>query len=1456
MSSVLKRKKLRGTGSGSAKKIARGTADPPGQTTRSGKAPGPIVGIGASAGGLEALRKLFGAMPARTGLVFVVVVHLDPDHRSLMPDLLAHATRLAVEPARDRQPLEVDHVYVIPPNHTLTVERGCIRLHEAADRRELHGSIDVFFRSLAAAEGERTVAIVLSGTGTEGSLGACAVKAAGGLVVAQEPATAVQAGMPASAIRTGVVDMVLAPEKMPPVLLAHLRPALAGPAPPAARARPDEGLQAITELLHARCRYDFRGYRTATLRRRVERRMGLHRLGGLERYIAFLHAHPMEVDQLIKDLLAVGTGFFRDPAAWDEIATELIPALTRRQAAAAAPLRLWVPACSTGEEAYSLAILLAEDTRLAESGCEVQIFASDLSEDALAVARAGSYPDSIALDLTPQRLARFFVLKDHRYTISKSIRDSIVFALHSPTDDPPFLKLDLIDCRSVLLHLERQVQDKLLTLFHFALNPGGYLFFGNAESLRPRAELFEPLSKRRRIFRRIEPATRPRLEFRAMTSPAAEAGRPTAKTSSEPLTAELADKRLLEHFDATAVLVRPSGEILRFYGAVARYMQLPSGTPTLNVLKLAHPILRPVLREALRAAVRQDRKIAIEAIEEIDLNDGRRCATLQVTVKPASPPEAGGRLWLIIFEEVAPPPQAARDRRRPGKRESDLVGQLTRELKGRRKEQERLVGEMAEGNERLRISNEEVLSMNEGLQSTNEELTTSTEELQSMNEELITLNRQLNDNVVELTSSNDDLASLLLSTDDATLMVDTGLHIKHFTGAASRLLNVVAADSERPLGHIATNLTDVDLEAAARSVLADLQPIAREVTGQDGRQYLLRALPHRTAQRRVAGVVLTLVDLSTLRQAERELRAAREEVAEDLRRMTRLHELGERVAVLSEQRLVLEEILRAGIEITDAQMGHIQECNATGDLTLAAQVGFEEPTSAHPNIASGSLSRQHRVLVEDVMTSELFDPPSRQSLVAAGARALQATPLIDRSGQLLGVFSLHYRSPHRFDAAELRWVDLLARHASDAIERGRIALALRRSRDELEHRVTERTQWLALLNEISDSINDAPTWDSALQRVLQRLCATDEWQIGYVYLPDPEAPNVIVPAISCISEERLRSFHETSERQRYARGESLPGRVYADGVSNYAEVSDELLQAIPIRAAAARKVGLQAGMAHAIKAGQEVIAVLELFSDRAHPRTEWFDKVLPAVADQLRRILEREQATARMADMVWREQQSLLHTLHDALGQTLTGLGMLGASLRQQLSAVPGNAATTAAEIARQAQQALEQVRQLSRSLFPLEVEAASLTSALRELAFATQSLHKLQVRVEGQVPETFSDGGAATQLYRIAQEAVTNAVKHARARSITIHISRQASMLRLRIADDGLGVGRAPAGGGIGLQIMRYRAHSIGGILSVEPGSQGGTVVTCTLRTVPVRKTAHAPDPNASQVHAGSTRD
>jgi two-component system CheB/CheR fusion protein len=1070
-----------------------------------------VVGIGASAGGLEALKTFFAAMPPRTGLVFVVVVHLDPTHESLMPELLSRITGLTVEQARDRQPLETDHVYVIPPNRTLTIDQGLLRVREVADRRSLRSAIDHFFRSLAEAEQDRAVAIVLSGTGTEGTLGARAVKAEGGLVMAQAPDTAAQPGMPTSVIATGLVDVVLAPDKMPQALLAYVRNTHAHPAPrTTADAQPLEGLPAILAVLRARTKYDFRGYKKGTLQRRIERRMGLQQIDSVARYLDFLRSHPSEVDRLFKDLLIGVTSFFRDSPAFDELGTKVLAALVRERDQDS-PIRIWVPGCSTGEEAYSIAIVLAEQIAAAQSACRVQIFATDVDDNALEVARAGVYPESIGLDVSAQRLQRFFTREDHRYTIVKSIRESVVFAVQNLTSDPPFSKLDVVSCRNVLIYLEPEMQEKLLSLFHFALNPGGYLFLGSAESVGPLDQLFTPISKRRRLFRRLGQGTRPAVEFSVRSLAATDAGRVGAKVASEPTVAALADQVLLGHFAPAAVVVRSSGQIIRFYGAMDRYITLPQGEATLDVLTLARDALKPTLRAALHEAVRRNRQTVLETP---DVRRDHARVTLRVTVKPLEGQQTAERLWMMLFEEAAPPP-ARTAGQKAGRGQVDLVRRLEAELRATRKEQQHLVEQLETSNEELKAANEEVLSMNEELQSTNEELTTSKEELQSMNEELTTLNAQLQDKVHELTAVNDDLANLLVSTDIATVFLDTELRIKRFTTAASHVLNLQKPDIGRPMSHFAPTLIDVDLSRGARAVLDRMIPLEKEVAARDGRQYFLRILPYRAEGKTVQGVVLTLVDVTALKEAERELQTTRERVAEELRRMTRLHELSEHLRGATELHTMLGHVIRAAMDITGAALGDIQRIDEAGVLTIAAQVGFDRPfldffehvDGRTDSPCGASIGQRERVCVDDVTVSPIFaGHPSLAVMAEAGVRAVQSTPLLDRSGQLLGVFSTHYRVVHHFDEGELRWIDLLARHAADVIARQRAEELLARSHHELEARVADRTRWLALMRDVMQAINEASTWDDALHHVLRRICEAEHWQIGFVYLPQSGHP--------------------------------------------------------------------------------------------------------------------------------------------------------------------------------------------------------------------------------------------------------------------------------------------------------------------------------------------------------------
>ena len=800
-------------------------------------------------------------------------------------------------------------------------------------------------------------------------------------------------------------------------------------------------------------------------------------------------------------------------------------------------------------------------------------------------------------------------------------------------------------------------------------------------------------------------------------------------------------------------------------------------------------------------------------------------------------------LWLMIFEEL---PASPRLTRRAAAAAPSLVHQLESELRATKKEQQQLVEQLESSNEELKAANEEVLSMNEELQSTNEELITSKEELQSMNEELTTLNQQLQEKVQELTDVNDDLANLLVSTDIATVFLDDKLRIKRFTTAATQLLNLLPADVGRPITHISTNLVNTDLARDARTVLNRATPLEREASAQDGKQYFLRILPYRSSEGRVIqGVVLTLVDLTPLKETERELRTTRAQMVEDLRRMTRLHEASARLPGLGDAREMQEEILRAALEITGAEMGNVQQADEAGGLGIAAQVGFEPPfleffarVDSHTDSVGAAMTASQRVTVNDVTTSPIFaGTAALQVLLAAGVRALQSTPLFDRSNRFLGMLSTCYRSVHHFSDGELRWVDLLARHAADVIGRQQTEELLARAQEGLEQHVADRTKWLALMHGVTQAINDAPSWNEGLRLVLRRICEVEHWQIGYVYLPDRNDSNVISPVISHVIDERMRTFHEATEGRHFTRGQNLPGRVYAEGAPQWVNGEQELVALLPFRGEAARQVGLKAGAALPIRFGPNVIAVLELFSDQPHAPSDVLADLMNDIGTQIGKVLERQRVEAQFADLVWREQQGLLHTLHDSLGQTLAGLGMMASALSRRVT--DGDAAAmadTAAQISRQAQRAVEEVRELATNLFPVEIEARNLTAALRRLASTTEQVYKIPVRVRGRVPEDVREGVIASQLYRIAQEALTNAVKHAKASTITIRVGSESGMTTLRIIDDGVGIqNTAHPHDGVGLRIMKFRAQSIGGALIIEPGDNRGTVVTCTIRAIPL---------------------
>jgi two-component system CheB/CheR fusion protein len=830
-----------------------------------------VVGMVASAGGLEAFKQFFQAMPAHSGLAFVLIPHLDPKHESLMAPLLGKQTAMPVAEAEDGQRLEADHVYVIPPNYYLTLHKGVIHLSAPLDRGAGQTAIDPFLRSLAADQQERAICIILSGTGSHGSLGLKAVKAEGGMAMVQEPSSAEYDRMPLSAIDTGLADYVLPPGRMPEELLKYVRHFVAGTAALPEPAAAQNDLTQVLALLRARTKFDFRAYRKRMLLRRVLRRMGLNHLERLADYLALLREQPDELAQLGRDLLISVTSFFRDPEMFQVLETQVLPELIESRDAGA-PVRVWVPGCATGEEAYSIAMLLIERIAAAGKACPIHIFATDVDEGALEVARRGIYPDALVAELSRQQLERFFTRADaHHWQVSKQLRETVLFAPQNILSDAPFSKLDLVSCRNLLIYLEPEVQQKLLQLFHFSLNEGGYLILGPSESIGRQTELFLPVSKKWRIFHRVHTERLTRAGFPV------QAGKRTNELQPVPPPvpaqhknlSELTRKILLEEYAPAAVVINRRYEVLHYSGPTQLYLRQPGGPPSHDLLTLALAALRSRIRAAAIKAINEETRVDVGGIR---IKRAGHFVLVRLSVQPMPGKLADERLLLVVFQDEPKTDQAATAGDEQAATDEQLVRQLEYELKTSREELQSTIEELESSNEELKASNEEVMSMNEELQSTNEELETSKEELQSLNEELSTVNSQLRDKVDELEDSNDDMTNLLSSVDNATLFLGVDRTIQRFTPSATRLFNLIATDVGRPIDHITARFEDPELKRDIERVLQDLTPCEREVSRDDEQWFLRRITPYRTGDNRISGVVLSLTDITELKRTELELR--------------------------------------------------------------------------------------------------------------------------------------------------------------------------------------------------------------------------------------------------------------------------------------------------------------------------------------------------------------------------------------------------------------------------------------------------------------------------------------------------------------------------------------------------------------------------------------------------------
>ena len=833
----------------------------------------PVVGIGASAGGLEALGKFFEKTAPDSGAAFVIIQHLAPDHKGIMVELLQRTTAMPVAQVMDGMPVEPNRVYLIPPNKNLSIVQGRLHLFKPDVARGLRLPIDFFFQSLAEDRQEGSIGVILSGMGSDGTRGLRAIKEKAGLSLVQEPISAKFDGMPRSAIDAGVADIVAPVEELPGLIQDYLgRRRLESVAEKSDEPRNQSALEKIFAILRRKTGQDFTQYKRNTIYRRVERRISLHKIDGIAAYAQFLQDNPQEIELLFKELLIGVTHFFRDGAVWEHLVQEAIPDLLLHRSSNR-QLRAWVPACSTGEEAYSLAIVFKEALNKLPPGtdCSLQIFATDLDRDAIDKARRGVYPMSIAADVSPERLQRFFFEEENAFRINKEIREMVIFAPQNVIMDPPFTKLDLLLCRNLLIYLSADLQKKLLPLFHYSLNPGGLLLLGSAESIGSFGNLFSEINSKSRLYRRRDVLTQTNLAtFPSEFTPVGPAATPSPRQPLVPQDSiqTMVEQVLLKHLAPAALLTTDQGEIVYINGRTGKYLEPAAGKANLNVFAMAREGLRHELGIAFQKALRQQDPVLKKSLR-VGSDEGQQYIDLMVQ-KLTSPAALNGMV-IIVLADVAAPAGGKIAAGRGGKGRtpnSELEAELfsTRDaLQICQDELQSTRNEMKSSQEELKSANEELQSANEELQSTNEELTTSKEEMQSMNEELQTINNELQAKVDQLSRAENDMNNLLNSTDIATLFLDSALRVRRFTTATTKLIKLIPGDIGRPITDIAAELVYPELAADTQEVLRALAFVAKEVSTSDGRWFSVKIMPYRTQDNKIDGVVITFSDITALK---------------------------------------------------------------------------------------------------------------------------------------------------------------------------------------------------------------------------------------------------------------------------------------------------------------------------------------------------------------------------------------------------------------------------------------------------------------------------------------------------------------------------------------------------------------------------------------------------------------
>ena len=1301
----------------------------------------PVVGLVASAGGLDALKSFFSAMPSQSGMAFIVVPHLDSKHKSLMVDLLSHHTTMRVVEATDGQKLEPNSVFVIPPNHFLSLSHSQLQLSDLPEPIGSQTAIDFFLRSLAEDREELAIGIVLSGTGTHGTQGVREIKRCGGMAMAQSPDSSGFAQMPKSAIQTGLIDFVLTPTEMPETLLRYAQqPYLqADHDKIASAANASEQLKTILELARSRTKYDFRNYRTNMLLRRVERRMGLVQIDDLGRYLELLIQCPAELEALCSDFLIGVTAFFREPEAFAFLEKELFPTLVTKHDEVR-PFRVWVPSCATGEEAYSIAILLSEAFSAAHKPVNIQVFASDINQQAIDTARRGVYPASITCDVPAAKLKQFFLsYEEDCFQVRKSLRESIIFSKQNLLSDAPFSKIDLICCRNLLIYLKPEIQQKLISLFHYSLVENGHLFLGSAETIGRATNLFEPLSKKWRIYHRLGTATPSSITLPIEKWENPPLGRALEHRTTLPrkIHKEITERNLLDYTPAAALINR-NFEVLYVNGTMGDYLEFPKGELSKDLLAMARPGLRTRIRATCQSALNQRIEVSDNNAQVKRDGDYFACT---ISARPIFELDSPEPMILVVFRDH-PKPRKSQSRRADGELHDKnapqddgptLVQLLEYELKSTREELQNTIEEMENANEEL--------------QSSNEELGSAKEELQSLNEELSTVNCQLLEKVGELDKSNSEILNLMASTEIATLYLDRQLRIKRFTRPTIPLFNLLPTDEGRSIRDFASQIGNDRLFEDCLHVLDKDEPIEREVYTADNSCFLRRILPFRTLDQVLEGVVVTFIDLTARNRAEAEQK--------------------ERDACFKE----IFSHAATGIAIAGLDKIFLK-CNPA----FCKLVGYTETelhqldflSLIHPDDRTRNQEALQNLKAGNVLSVDIDNRYLHKNGSIISVRKF-VSMLPDASGQpalylaLVTDVSTQLKTLEALKQSEER-IRTILKTASDAIitidNRGRI-----------------------------DSVN-----------------RSTELIFGY------ENSEIVGQNVSILMPEPFCREHDSYIHRFLATGEP---RIIGTGREVICRRKNGTTFPADLAVSQVDHLGLFTGI--------------------------------------LRDVSSRKEMQKHIIEIAAMEQRRIGLELHDGTQQELTGLSLFASTLldcikiatptgKEGVSSWQFDAASyarlrdTATLLAKRLAETNEHVRDLAHGIMPVQIDAEGLRSALVELANTVNSHVNIECTFECVGELTVPNNTVATHLYRIAQEAVNNAIRHSAASKITILLSLLSDRIVLQVSDNGSGFDNnlinsdGSSAKGMGMRTMEYRANLIGGRVQFLRGTKGGTVMNCEI--------------------------